>query len=682
MKQARKSRVQSVRKSVSSQNSQVQKMGAVSADSSTPSLELFYKHLLPLALIVIYFVAFRVVPSPIADIDAYYHIKMSYMIRTHGIMRTFPWLQFTIMNKPYVDMHFLYHLLNVPLTVFDLETAAKIAGAVWAIAAFIMFHLLLVRLRVPYAGMWTLALLAVSWNFIYRMNISRTPSASVLFQLLALQAFYERRWRLLAGVTFAFVWMYQLFIILLPIAVIFTVLAYFDNRKFEWRYVGFTTAAILAGMIINPYFPHVFRFFYEHAFLTGGNVSGIPQGKEWLPFESTYFVQCCWGAFGAIAVTGFLAMATGTRIAFDAQVAVSICGMAFLMYVKSRRFAEYFVPYAMLASALIWRDMVGAGAFRRWPRQWSRVAAAGLCAGIAVGAVVDWRKGVEELRRHIPATRYKAASAYIAQHSNEGDVVFASDWDDFPELFFHNTKNHYILGLDPNLLYLASKDRYNIWNAASSGQLPMPARALAQQFDAKYALADYMHKPFISQAATDPGMLLCYQDNNAVVWKIDPAMSERDRIEAEAVMPPAALQPPGTKWQIQNFTQTFGGPASRNRVVLAETNSISDYVELAIPAKQGGLHDVKIGYVKSADLGIVQWSCNGVACGEAVDCYNSGTPRASGLLELGRLNLHAGPNRFRATVTGANPKATGKKMAVDYIHLRPLSNDAATTAPG
>ena len=648
------------------------------AAAATSSLEMFTRHLLPLGIVFLFFAAFRMVQAPIADIDAYYHIKMSLMIRQHGIMHTFPWLQFTIMNKPYVDMHFLYHLINVPFTFLDLETAAKVVGALWAICAFVVFHILLARLRVPYAGLWTLALLAVSWNFIYRMNISRVPAASVAIQMLALIAFYEKRFRMLAGVTFAFVWLYQLFVILLPIAVIFTVIEYFHTRKIEWRFVVYAGAAMLAGMIINPYFPADFKFFYQHVFLAALNPAGIPQGREWLPFESTYFVQCCWGAFGALVIALFIGLSSGTKISSQAQIALLLSGMLLVAYIRSRRFNEYFVPYAMLAAAVVTRDIVSGGGFRTWDplsRKAGWLAVAGV---IVIGGVVDWNKGLAELQRHITPARYRNASAYIAQHSQPGDVVFSADWDDFPELFFHNTKNYYILGLDPNLLYYADKHKYSVWNSISTGQASMPSLPLAQEFQAKYALSDYMHPAFIATAARDAGLALCFQDSGTLVWRVDPTVRAGERLEAEALTPIAAAQPATLQWQVQNFTQLFGGPASKDRTVFVQTKAVGDYVEFAVPATRDGQYDVRIGYVTAADMGIVQWSANGVACGDPVDAYST-NPHAAGLLDLGRLHLRQGENRFRAAITGQNSKAIGRRLAVDYFQLKQLEADAATS---
>ncbi|MGI8906483.1 MAG: hypothetical protein ACR2IE_08340 [Candidatus Sumerlaeaceae bacterium] len=649
------------------------------AAAAASSLALFYRHILPLGIVVIFFVSLRLTGAPIADIDAYYHIKMSEMIRLHGVMHTFPWLEFTILNKPYVDMHFLYHVINVPLTFFELETASKIAGAAWGILSMVALHVLLARLRVPYVGFWTLGILGASYLFLYRMNISRAPSASVAIQMWALVAFYEQRYRLLAVIGFIFVWLYQLFILMLPIAVIFTVVEYFSTGKVNKKYFGWSLLGIVLGLVFNPYFPHDFTFFYQHVFLAALNPAKLEQGQEWLPFASTVFVRTCWGAFVTLLVAVFFAMASGTRITAQSQAALLMSGMFLFAYVRSRRFSEYFVPYTMVASALVWRDSVAAGAFRTW-RPRLRTAAVALITLCVIGGIgYNWNRVLRELRRHITPARYRGATTYIAQHSNPGDVICHSDWDDFPELFFHNTKNHYIVGLDPNLLYLADKTKYNVWKNISEGKIPRPAKAMVQHFRAKYALCDYMQKGFIAAAARDPGLSLCYQDSGSLVWKIDPEANVADRFEAEQLTPLAAAQPATIQWSIQNFTQMFGVPASKDRTVFIQTKTVGDYVEFAVPALRAGVYDVKVGYVTAADMGIVQWSCNGVACGEPIDMY-SRNPHAAGLAEFGRLHLRQGENRIRAAVTGVNPKAIGRRIAVDYFQTRLVKDDQPTTA--
>ena len=59
--------------------------------------------------------------------------------------------------------------------------------------------------------------------------------------------------------------------------------------------------------------------------------------------------------------------------------------------------------------------------------------------------------------------RFQAAAAAIAEDSQPGDIVYNVDWGYFPELFFWNTKNYYVSGLDPIFLYAYNPNLY--WEA-------------------------------------------------------------------------------------------------------------------------------------------------------------------------------------------------------------------------
>jgi hypothetical protein len=49
----------------------------------------------------------------------------------------------------------------------------------------------------------------------------------------------------------------------------------------------------------------------------------------------------------------------------------------------------------------------------------------------------QYTKGIEWMRTHVPA----------------GQVVFNTDWDDFPKLFYYDPTHAYVSGLDPTYLY-------------------------------------------------------------------------------------------------------------------------------------------------------------------------------------------------------------------------------------
>lgn len=45
------------------------------------------------------------------------------------------------------------------------------------------------------------------------------------------------------------------------------------------------------------------------------------------------------------------------------------------------------------------------------------------------------------------ADRFRNAANWLVQNSNEGDIVFNTQWDEFPELFYWD-QNYYIVGMD------------------------------------------------------------------------------------------------------------------------------------------------------------------------------------------------------------------------------------------
>ena len=46
----------------------------------------------------------------------------------------------------------------------------------------------------------------------------------------------------------------------------------------------------------------------------------------------------------------------------------------------------------------------------------------------------------------------RGASAWLADHTPAGSLVFNADWVEFPELFYYDQRNVYVTGLDPRYL--------------------------------------------------------------------------------------------------------------------------------------------------------------------------------------------------------------------------------------
>ena len=119
-----------------------------------------------------------------------------------------------------------------------------------------------------------------------------------------------------------------------------------------------------------------------------------------------------------------------------------------------------------------------------------------------------------------PAGRMAGAAEWLAANTPQGSLVFQTDWDDFPTLFFYNTHNAYTVGLDPTYLELADPARYALWVDLTQGRGLDLSQAILSRFGARYAVSDLKHKAFLARAAADPQMQEVYRDSNSVVFAI------------------------------------------------------------------------------------------------------------------------------------------------------------------
>jgi hypothetical protein len=127
----------------------------------------------------------------------------------------------------------------------------------------------------------------------------------------------------------------------------------------------------------------------------------------------------------------------------------------------------------------------------------------------------------ESLQNSKPYGTYAGASAWLAANTPAGGRVFQTDWDDFPRLFYYNTHNTYLIGLDPTYMSIYDPDLYRQWEDITQGEVERPSEAIRQEFGAGYILTDLRHGDFLEQAAADPALVEVYRDEEAVVFQIE-----------------------------------------------------------------------------------------------------------------------------------------------------------------
>ena len=468
----------------------------------------------------------------IIGVDGYYHIRWS-RILWEGFLRgeipEFTWLPLTILDPPrYVDHHFLFHVLQIPFTWFgDLIVGAKVSAVVFASAAILACYALVVRSRVPWPLLWLVALLASSSFFLQRMGNARAMSVTIVTIVLALWLLFAKRHIWVGVLAFFLVWTYSLFPILIVLAVAWTIGDWWETRRFDWRPVAYACIGIGLGLVINPYFPANLVLLVDHAWMKVAEDSAVLVGAEWYPLETWGIVTYSTVALVA-QVGGWLCLRPEHR----EDTARAICLLLFSTFLavlafKARRFLEYWPPFAVVFFAFAlrpWFDrMKASDSSTSW-----RVAVGSASAAVAIAVtsllfVVIHQAQKIDAPEENPAV-YAGASRWLEVNTPPASLVFNADWDDFPPLFFHNTHNAYVNGLDPTYLVYANRELAAEYDRVVRGEVQDPGRSIQGRFGALYAVSakDREHEEFIRRARADRSMRAVFEDDLAVVFEIAP----------------------------------------------------------------------------------------------------------------------------------------------------------------
>jgi hypothetical protein len=280
-------------------------------------------------------------------------------MRLDGLKPDFPWLPLSILNsREYSDHHFLFHVALIPFTFGDLRLGAKWAAVTFSALAFLSIWWLLRRQHVPYSAIWALGVLAISEAFLYRMSITRAQSLSLAFMIIGLHWMLTRQYRWLIPLSFLYVWLYDAFPLMFILAAIYAGAAWLVEKRLEWRPLAYTALGIGLGMLVNPYFPDNIVFFIRHLAPKLTETTSVSVGSEWYPYRTTQLLENSPLALIAF-LAGIVALGlSGRRVDTRTATALFVAILFGLMLFQSRRFVEYFPPFALIFCAFAWKPLL------------------------------------------------------------------------------------------------------------------------------------------------------------------------------------------------------------------------------------------------------------------------------------------------------------------------------------
>ena len=498
------------------------------------------------------------------DFDGYYHVGWSRML-WDGLRRgmfppPFTQLPLTTLNpQDYVDHHFLFHLLQIPAQWFaDPVVGAKVLTALFASAAVFACYWLVVRYRLRYPLMWLVALLACSAPFLYRMNMAKAMSVTLVLLVAGIYFLFERRYLLLLPLSFVFALTYDLWVLLGVAAGAWAVVVSWGERRIEWRAVaacGYVLAGGILGYVINPYFPHNLELFAEHFVMKvrGGDFS-TAVGGEWYPYNTWEFLTNSVVACMA-TVVGYVAFDWRDRKASARALFLLLFTTVLLVAnLRWKRFAEYWPPFAVLFAAFSVQAALDAArsAAGRLPaevldelqpyldrnerpadvRERSRWREYALAAVVSVylvtQAVGNAVVTAKDIAGSAPPDHYRGGINWLKANVAPGEMVFNTDWDDFPRLFYFAPEFRYVSGLDPTYLQDQNPELHKLYEEITTGRHEDPGPLIRERFNARYVFTDNEHEDFVN-LALDSGWFdePVYEDEDCTVLRLRDAKGDR-----------------------------------------------------------------------------------------------------------------------------------------------------------
>lgn len=434
-----------------------------------------------------------------ADPDSFYHARISALMLERGLKLDFPWFQYTVLKTHFADHHLLYHMLLIPfVAVLPPLLGLKLATILFSSLTVTLIYWFLRKNRVK-ASVLFVFILMMSGSFIFRLNLAKAQSLALSIFFISFFCIHKKNVRSLFVVSLIYVWLYggwPLIFVLLIISGVSEIFVPFiagreKIKKFKRvagevisQYAKLSAAAVtgvLLGIIVNPYFPNNL-FFYWHqivniAIVNYKDIIGV--GGEWYRYGPIELI-----ASSSIA---FILLVVGLTFFFltlkkQDALSLSLFFLTVFFYIltlKSRRNVEYLIPVMVTFSAVALTRAFRGISFRRFSSevfqffQEQKILFAAALIPLLIFPYIVVRDYLMVRKAYAEGQsfdKFREPMEWLKANSPPGSIVFHSDWDEAPILFYHNTQNYYIVGLDPTFMYQYDQDLYWKWKNVTLGE--------------------------------------------------------------------------------------------------------------------------------------------------------------------------------------------------------------------
>lgn len=442
----------------------------------------------------------------VISVDGNWHIALSRKMWSDGIIHKLPELAFTIFKDYYREHHFLYQVLYMPFALIENPyMGAKLAAFFFSAILGCFFITYLRNHKIKLEWIFISLFLVGSAGFLYRIIMTRVQSVSLIWILGITYCLIFNRKKILAILAFTFVWLYDAFFLIYPITFLFIISDYIHSRKIKWNIILIIILSTIIGMIINPYFPENIQSYWFNIYRSIISTDGVLVGVEWRPYSLPYY----WRTNYLIIIPFICSVLIHLLLIFTKKIkeypdkkALLFYGLLSFMFIglslKSRRFIEYMPPFPILYIALILKYLLSS----QKKFLWQTYVAISILAIIFIGQ--SGKANIKDISYYIRPRKelecYQSAAKWLHENVKKDEVIFSTDWDDFPHLYVGAPNLKYIVGLDPLFMDRYDSDLYKKWvdltQARGEGSL---AERIYKLFRSKYIFVDDQHHKFESR---------------------------------------------------------------------------------------------------------------------------------------------------------------------------------------
>ena len=391
------------------------------------------------------------------DGDNFYHLGHAIQYSEHGpFYRSFPWLPYSVISQHNSDLWWGFHILLSPLA----SLRDKVLILAVAPGVLMTLNLQISRLAVLRLGMsqwYGLALLPASIGFLTRMDTVRPQALSASLLVLLFAALVtDAPW--LAIITSVLIGFLHPTLSYLIVMIGFCTFIQRGISKKGWN-AWIELSCLLVALSVSCIRPGMFdglqllkvQLWDLMMVRRAGEVKNF--GVELDKMNLSYFnraylspiivlslsllclirfrdkekkVTAFWGAFG-IVIASFL-----------------------LSLFLTRRGSDQFSPFTVLAALCVFHQCKGIGKF---------TAAVFIAHGLFVTSMF-LRSNLIQKDNRFNAQDYRKGTEWLIQHTEPGEIVGHGVWSDFGPLFYWDTHNRYLGGMDPTFQYRFNPETY------------------------------------------------------------------------------------------------------------------------------------------------------------------------------------------------------------------------------